>query len=302
MSQVDRNEMDFSEAAYETLTDLHSDQERRQVGYFRSQGLRQIMEALAIEPEDIMYLVGRRRVDETSHEIPWFGYANIQQFVDATEKRQAYIQIEFDKHVHGAFSWSNLKGWLDETENEDIYDIPINEIVFQFRDDDLEEHLWEYIQEVCSRHDALTKIDGSYRNEFKQPFFAQLKSNTPGSNQVKSAVKSYNPDRYFMRGESYTPEGKRCLGWNPHTLDLKAIHSHRAYSESGNVLFKDSKGNEYTIRDVESWMVNHSERDHQAYGAINSLLLINKFKRAFVDGVAQKKFVWSDEGVWEQVE
>lgn len=288
---------DIGEVAYETLTNLHSDQSRRVVGYFKSQSLRHLLRDLAVDDEDLIRVEGSRRVNETAHEIPFFGYADIRPYVEPIETRRETVHVEFDKATDGEFSRDQILGWLDEDQNEEIHDIPVETIVFKFESDLLHEHLWEFIQETLESHYDSRLADPG---EFQQPFYAVMEASGAGHRRVRREVRDYHEERYFLPGDSTDADGDRGLGQKLRTMDLTGIWSHRAFTNSGNTIATQD-GDPVTIRDVEDWVVNHVSEDAPEYGAINSMLLVNYFRDAFHKGIDTKRFDWREQDGWVQV-
>jgi hypothetical protein len=291
----------LGEVAYDTLTDLHADQDERVTGFYKSQSLRHLLRHLTIDDEAIIKLQGGRRVNETSHDIPFFGYSGIQSYLDPVEIRREIVELDFDKVTEGEFSSDGILGWLDEDENEEIYDLPIDRLVFRYEDDQLYEHLWEFIQETLDAYYGARLQD---QGEFQQPFYVVMEANDPGHPRIRRMVEDFHPERYFLRGDNTDLDGNRGLGQQFRTMDLTAIWSHRAYTHSDNVIATETNEHgdqvEVTIRDIENRVVNHISQDTPEYGAINSRLLANHFRRAFHQGIDRKSFDWEEQEGWVQ--
>lgn len=112
--------------------------------------------------------------------------------------------------------------------------------------------------------------------------------------KIRRAVTQFHDDRYFKRGGSDDTPG---LGWKKRTLDLDAVWSYRAFTESGGTPFYGM-----TMEDLEDLAINHTgETDHE-YGAINSPLVINKWRKEFSRGTTETKpFQWTEHGEWVRV-
>ena len=286
----------LGEVAYDTLTDLHANQDERVIGYYKSQSLRHLLRHLNIDDDAIIQIQGTRRVNETTHTIPFFGYSSIQSYLDPKEIRREIVPLDFDKVTDGRFSSDDILGWLGEDANEEIYDLPIDKLVFRFENDQLHEHIWEFIQETLDTYYGGRLQD---RGEFQQPFYAVMEARNPGHSRVRRTVRDFHPERYFLRGDNTTSSGERGLGQQLRTMDLVAIWSHRAFTHSDNVVATEN-GENVTIRDIEDRVVNHVSQDTPEYGAINSKLLVNRFNSAFYQGVDRKSFDWEEREGWVQ--
>lgn len=285
----------LGEVAYDTLTDQHSNQEQRVIGYYKSQSVRHLLRDMNIENDAIIKLRGTRRVNETVHDMPSLGYSSIESYLEPAEIRREIVELDFDKVTDGEFSSDDVLGWLDSV-GRDIYDIPIKKLVFKFESDQLYEHLWEFIQETLEAYYGSRLKD---KGEFQQPFYAVMEASAPGHQRVREEVADFHPDRYFLRGDKTTVDGKRGLGQQLRTMDLAAIWSHQAYTHSNNIVATE-RGDKLTMRDIEDRVVNHVSQAMPEYGAINSKLLVNYFRAAFHQGVDRKTFGWEEREGWVQ--
>lgn len=284
------------EIAYDVLTNQFSGQTDRIVGYYSSQSLRHLMRDLDVDDRDIIQIEGGRRVNETTNDIPWLEARGVSQYVDAKEVRRETVNLNFDRKTDGTFNWDAIETWLDKPANAEIYDIPITRLVFRFENDALHENLWEFIQEVYEEWKDVKLVD---KNEFRQPFYAVMESRAPGSQKAHDAVETFHPKRYFLGGGQTDQDGERGLGQKFRTMDLAAIWSHQSFIDSKN-LIHPSAG--VTMRDMEEWVINHVKTDAEVYGAINSKLLVNKFRSALHQGVGRKRFEWEEQEGWVQRE
>jgi hypothetical protein len=232
------------------------------------------MRDLNVPAEDIIQVEGGRRVNDTTNHIPWLHSRGVSQYVDAKETRREVVNISYDRKLHGTFNWDAIETWLDQPQSEDIYDIPITRLVFRFENDSLHENLWELIQAVYEEWREVRITD---KNEFRQPFYAVMESRAPGSEYARKAVESFHDKRYFLGGDQTDQDGNRGLGQKFRTMDLTAIWSHRAFIDSKNLIDPSSR---VTLKDLEEWVINHVKTDAEVYGAINSKLLVNKFRSA----------------------
>lgn len=283
----------LAETAHETIVDLHGESQRdRVVGYLNTQALCQIMEYL--DPEDIIEVKGRRRVNETATDITKLEFSGAEEWVTLSEKRREILSLTYERDARGPLPWDEIQEGI--TNSELLGDIPIDRLAFKFEDSQLQEHLWEHIQETLSNHPAGAALQDP--GAFKQPFIAVMESSPPGTDAAKRDVEDDHPGRYWLAGDKTDENGRRGLGWRPRTLDLTAIWSRRSYRRANDTVARSSAG-KVTLREVEEAVFNRVREDEPVYGAVNSKLAVNKWRSALTRGcTGMKAYQWLQTEGW----
>lgn len=267
---------------HQTLCDeFGDDQDRRHQGCFISQSLRELMGFLS--PEQIMTLETTRNVTDEASEMPIPG--RLSNFTTANERVEQHISQRYDRNTHLRFPWGVFEDWLDD--NPHIYDVPVTRVAFKLEDTEL---LHEHLETLFEA--ALGFTNGG---ELTGPFYAVMSStSTTHEPGLRRAVTQFHDDRYFKKGGNGDRPG---LGWKKRTLDLDAVWSYRAFTESAGTPFYGM-----TMRDIEDLAVNHTGETEQEFGAINSPLVINKWRKAFSRGTTETKaYYWTEHGEWVRV-
>lgn len=279
-SEVSRDEIPTR--VHQTLCDeFGDDQDRRHKGCFISQSLRELMGFIA--PEQVMTLETTRNVTDETSEMPLPG--RLKNFTTARERVDQHISQRYDHAIHQRFPWGPMEDWLDD--NPHIHDLPVTKVAFELGDT---KQLHENLERLLE-----SAIGFSNQGELSEPYYAVMSSTSTSSEPaLRRAVTQFHDDRYFKKGGDDDTPG---LGWKKRTLDLDAVWSYRAFAESGGTPFYGM-----TMRDVEDQAINHTgETDHE-YGAINSPLVINKWRKAFSRGTTETKpFKWTEHGEWIRV-
>lgn len=278
-SAVSRDEIPTR--VHQTLCDeFGDDQDRRYQGSFISQSLRELMGYLS--PEQIMALETTRNVNDESSEMPIPG--RLSSFTTANERVKQHISQRYDRSTHIRFPWGVMADWLDD--NPHIHDLPVTKVVFKLRDtDQLHEHLETLLESAIGFTNA---------GELSEPFYAVMSStSTANEPALRRAVTQYHEPRYFKNGS----DGEQGLGWKKRTLDLDAVWSYHAFTESQGTPFYG-----LTMQDIEDLAINHIGETDNEYGAINSPLVINKWRKAFSRGTTDTKaYNWTEHGEWVRV-
>lgn len=256
-------------------------QDRRVCGYFHSQSLRKILQH--INAEDIIEVVGRRRVTSTSNELPNLGRGGYLDYTTLTDKRKLAVDLAYDRTECGrVFDAEGILELLDEEGS--LYDIPVQKLVFRFENDQLHDQLTELLCDVAN-YDSL--------GVFEQPFHAVMHGRAPGTRGAERQVRDYHNPRYFEKdGDG--------LGWQVRTLDLTAIWSLNAWT-CREVIGTDND-EKVTLHDLEDHAINHVADETPVFGAINTKLLVNKWRQKFSRGVTDtKSWEWDETGGWVRV-
>jgi hypothetical protein len=298
-AQDDRPELE--DLAHKTLVELHGQsQDRKYVGYFKSQSLKKMIEKLG-DPQMLQEVRGRRRADQQKFDL--FGGEEGLPYLDAERVERDNWCVRFDHAKHREFDWEELETRL--TENRSVWDIAVNKAVVRLDDDELHEHWVDFIAEAASRH---PDIDQLYTGWISKPFFAVMESEYPGTDHIAKNVEEYHEDEpYYFLPPTTGDETHSGMGWKPRTLDLKAIWSYRAFIDKKDVIATRDIGEDdtekLTPRKMEDALVNFYYNDQPRIGAINSPLMINKWRRAFSRGATdQKSFHWTEKDEWVQGE
>lgn len=264
------------------VNEFSDEQEARVRGYFVSQSLRKIMEFL--DPDDIHSLTAKRRVNKSTDTIPLDGEFAEYTTVEASNTVHTQTAYRRDAH-HTTFDWQGLEAWLDK--QPDVHDLCISELVIRIENEALREHLYTVLNHATGFKD---------KGEFLPPFFAVMRSQKPGEPAARRAVKEYHEPYYFKPAEQ-TDGDRRGMNWRVRTLDLMALWSLRAWTDSGNMPLYN-----LTMHDIEDLAINHVGSQTPEYGAINSKLVINKWRSKFSDGTSDfKRWEWIEQEGWVQV-
>lgn len=295
--------------ARDVLVDQHGEsQDRRRVGYVRTQSLKKVVDALD-DPSRIQAVSGTRRADQTSEDL--FGGEQELVYLDAKRVTRDDWKISYDRAIHRELDWECLSDRL--TENRSVWDFPVRRLVVRLDDDELLGHWKEFIEDASERHPA---FEGAFPTGWvKSPFFAVMETAKPGTSGCRDNIESFHEDEpYYFMPRADGDETHAGMGWSPRPLDLTAVWSYRAFidkqdvpvtiSEPKKQLTADGGETErLTPRAIEAKLVNYSKDDSEYYGAVNSLLSINKWRRAFGRGATGlKPFHWNESGEWEQAD
>lgn len=298
MARSNITDIDFEEVAHETLIDCHGAlQKKRRVGYFASQGLRQLMDH--VDPGCVMQLVGKRRAAEqsvTGTPISRTTAEYLQRDVNQTET----VRLEYDRKKHRPFNWQATD--RDLREYESVYDVALTHVVVKTTDSRITEFLSEFIEESMDRIDR--NISTSW---VKPPCYITLKPNSaPVGSDRREHISNYTPDHYFRpREESDGPVPG--LNWTHfQSLDLVSVESKLGFLEKPDVIFEEDTGynqiDKYTPTDIEDELINTYSTDEPRFGAINSEVLIEKVKQAFFDhdSFGMSDYDWDTSQGWSE--
>lgn len=298
----------LKELAWQTLVDEYGEsQNRRRTGYVRTQSLKKVVDALDNPGEQVQYVKGKRRADTQRQDL--FGGEQSLPYLDATQVSRDEWTVSFDRAIHPRFDWQTLTERLSE--RPAVWDFPIERIVIQLRDDELYDHWVTFIEEASRRHPAFS---GPLPTGWiSQPFFAVMETSQPGTKGCRDNIERFHEDEpYYFMPRSQGDDTHSGMGWSPRSLDLTAIWSYRAFVDKGDVIAQTKKPTalltcdegetkRLTPRVIETELINGTDDEKREYGAVNALLSINKWRRAFGSGATGlKPFHWDERGEWVQ--
>jgi len=292
--------LELEEAAHRALIEEHGQNaNRRYVGYFFSQSLKQLMEYVR-DPERVQQLYGRRRVQENSTE-PLEG-RELAEYAQATLTENLELQLDYDRAEHREFRWDELRDWLEE--NRSIWDVPLSRAVIRIDDNGILEEAWkEFIKNATEPFlGAGQELSTGW---VEPPFYAVMEARSPGTSTARRNIESFHDrNHYFMPPSEHDGE-HQGLGWKPRGLDLQAVWSHRAFVDIPDIIATRNTPTgkeELTPRKVEDLLINFYDSDQPRIGAINSKFLISKWKQSCFDrAVDQKTYEWREREGWIQV-
>lgn len=300
MSETAQQPVALTDLAHEALIEEYGQsQDRRYVGYFKSQSLKRVLAKLD-SPERVQEVAGKRRANQTTRDAD-AGRESLP-YLDARDIQRDEWRVAYNRAHHPTLDWETLSDRL--TANRAVWDIPVERLVVRLDDEDLHEHWRSFIETASARHPDLPE-DGIQTNWIEPPFFAVMETARPGSEGCERAVRDYHDDeQYYFMPRSRADETHAGMGWNPRTLDLVAMWSHRAFVDTKDVLAtrRSEDGTEkITPRVIEDEFINFRETDVRRVGGVNSPLFVNKWRRAFSRGSTdQKAYNWLDSGEWVQ--
>lgn len=270
---------DIPQRIYDTLIEEFSDdQDRCMRGYVPSQSIQNLMEYL--EHENIQSVTAKRCVKDQSESFGMVGY-DLPSYVEAEEQLKREVILDYNRAKHKDFEWQRIQDFLVDS---DLEDIAVRKLVIRMENKNLRDHLFTLLQEALN-------YPSSYKSEFTDPFYFVMQSKPPEVNKDYRNVQDAHEDGYLKK-----------LGWGPRCLDLMAIWSHRAWTKSGCSPMADN-GGKVTQHDIEEYAFNRMEDDEPVFGAVNSPLVINRWREPFGRGLTDMRhFEWSQEGEWVRVE
>jgi hypothetical protein len=298
----------LSELAYKALCEEYGQgQDRRQVGYFRSQSLKKLIGVLD-GPEQIQELRARRRVDHTTRDV--FGGEEFLDWLDATETTNEDWTINYDRSIHPPFDWEYLKDRL--AENPDVFDMPVSHVVIKLDDEGLREHWIRFMRTALDKHPDIhgEELPTAW---VKPPFFAVMSSVPPEETYIRDSIEDYHRDDPWYFQPPSEGDGRRGLGWRPRALDLDAIWSQRGFIDKHDVVAtRKIRGQETITRDpeatattealtprkLEDELVNADDEEQPYVTGINAPVFISKWSGAFDEGTERKAYRWDEHGEW----
>jgi len=274
---------------------------RRSVPYFPSTSARKIIDSLDIPDKDIILMEGRREVQQSSADNSLGGYDSLGSYLEAKSKTKKTSVFKYDRKQCPRFDSSELISWLDEPSQSDVYDIQLDKLCFRLNDDVVHQKVEDFLTNIIKEESD--EYEGWDKGAFKQPFFVEMKSSSPGTDAVKKVVKDFHPERYFIRGSERDQNGEWGLGMKIRTMDLEGIWSLRVKQGKEEIVVKTGAGRKenWTLDDLESEFINHVSEDSPNYGLVNTPLMVSLLSRSFNDPIDDKQFKWNEREQWVQV-
>ena len=274
MSQDAIKAEDIPERIKEALVNQHGESQDRCVrGYVPSQSLQWLMEFL--DGEQIQRLKAKRTVKDDTQPFDIFNQT-LPSHVDAEEQVRREVVIDYDRSKHLGFDWEPVRDFLIDS---GINDLAVSKLTFRMDNQGLRDQLFAVLRDGI-------QYPKSYKAEFTDPFYFVMESKAPQTSKDYDMV-----DKVHEEGEL------KELGWNPRTLDLMSIWSHHAFTKSGN----QPMG--VTQYELEEYAFNQRESDSPVFGAVNSLLVVNKWRQQFSRGKTEKRvFDWQEQKGWVRTE
>lgn len=273
-----QEENDFAQQlpglVHDALVDMEGEgQEQRVKGYVRTQSINEVFKY--IKPGSVIRLKAKRLIKDKTESFSRLSLPSVKEYTSLEEQLRRSFRIDYNVVDHGHFNWPEVK---DIIEDEGLGDVAVTELVYRFENQQLYERLGKLLNHVLD----FAEDGGTF---FNQPFHAELRSRAPGHSKARQEVRTYNEDSIFVD-----------LGWKVRTLDLDAIWSFDAWKNEGMINKNTSQ------RKVEEYVFNHVNENMPQYGAVNSPLVVNLWKKTFGPGVTNhKEWEWSEEGEWMQI-
>jgi len=265
---------DVPDKVFETLVDQFGEkQDRKYHSFVATQSLRSLMGYLShgqvIEANataDITDKTESLTTDEAT--------GRAASCLKTVERLVSSAELNYDRGKHGEFPWHQIKEYLD-SETSAVDDLAVRRLVIRVSSDDLEDHL----------RDVLTESIGlSDRKYLRSPFFFEMKSRVARGVKERDLVKKHN-DEEFLKSKGYR------------VLENKKMYSLRAMQDKSDpVLGK-------TPRELEDMSFNHNDSETKSFGALYSMLVINKWRTAFSRSIGETTmYTWNEQGMWERAD
>jgi hypothetical protein len=281
------------------VTDQHYQEQsqegiRRFYGYAFSQGLRKTMAYL--DPENVQKLKASREFRTGTEDIPAVANSSASSVFDAQTTEGMLLDLDYDRAEDGDFPWSEIQSVLGLPST--VYDIPIRHLVVRFESDDFHQK-WETAFE-----DAID-IKNFPTGWIEGPFYAELISRPPGGGDARERVRSAHDDFYYLR-RSASQGGHDGLGWNPSSLDLEGVWSHRGYTSYPDAVRTTRIGDrsyDWTPRRLEQFVMNYFDEDNSYVGLMRNPDFVNDWRQIHsTDMTSTKVFEWEEGEEWVQQE
>jgi hypothetical protein len=261
---------DIPERIQNALVDEYGESQDSCVrGYVPSQSLQWLMDFL--DDDQIQRLTARRTVKDDTESFGIFSHS-LPDHLDAEEQLKREVVVDYDRSKHYEFEWEPIQDFLVDS---GIDDLAVSKLIFRMEHDQLRDQLFDVLQNGIN-------YPSSYKSEFTDPFYFVMESRAPQTSKDYDMVDKVHDDGELKE-----------LGWNPRTLDLMSIWSHHAFTDSSN------KPMGVTQYEIEEYAFNQRESDQPVFGAVNSMLAVNKWRQAFSRGKTElRHFDWEEREGW----
>lgn len=257
---------DIPKLIKETLVNEYGeDQDRCVRGYFPSQSIHKVMEFL--DPEQIQQLKGTR-TNTDAEESFTRPQDDLPPYVETKEVLRQELVVDYDRAKHPDFEWDRICDFLVES---GLQDIAIEKLVVKMDNPGLRDHLWTVLRKGI-------KYPPSQKGAFQSPFYFVMESQGPEVSKDYDNIEAAHDQGYLEQ-----------LRWNRRCLDLMAIWSHKAWTDSCQP-FRDT-----TQREIEEFAFNQLESDEPVFGAVNSMLVVNRWRVPFGRGMTDvRHYEWEE--------
>jgi hypothetical protein len=271
MSSQTVDPADVADLMFQTLCDEYSqDPTKKYYSYVTTQSLRKIMSYL--NPDQVISMRAKtysKDKEESFKSKPFPGDAG--KFMSVNENIVQNVDLRFEASQHGSFPWEDVKAGLDSPDLVD--DIALNNLVVRIDSPELQRHSRDVMEEALGLND---------RQYLQSPFFFEMSSRQVNSETERRLVKDNN-DEDFLNAKGHR------------VLENQSVFSFRAQTDKGDQPLGVSP------RELEDLAFNFSAYDTQSYGALYSMLFINKWRSAFSRSIAETtRASWTEEGTWEK--
>lgn len=264
MSQAKVDTKDISRRVRDALVEEFGESQDACVrGFFPSQSLKKVMEYL--DADQIQELKARRRIVNKTESFKNPAGQQMPPYFDMVEKLKQDAKLHFDRSEYSRFDWAAI---FDGIVGLELTDLAVEKLVFVMDNSELRNQLFSILQTALNYPD-------SYRNEFTDRFYFVMESRAPELQADYDAIKNAHDSGELKQ-----------LGWRPRSLDLVAIWSYRAWANprSGNQPF-----NGINQHEVEEFAFNQRQSDQPIFGAVNSKLVVNRWRQPFGRGLTEMK-------------
>ena len=260
---------DIPSKTFDTLCDVfQQDPTKKYHSFVLTQSLRKLMQH--VDPNDVIEMLATgQELDQQQSFEDKSPPGKAASSIMAYERFATGGELRYRKSKHGQFPWEDIQTWLDLETTVD--DLAIRELVVMVRDEQLQRHARDVLQEAFGLNDL---------QYLQSPFFFRMKSRKAEDPTLKRRMKDTN-DKSFLKSKGYN------------VLENKSMYSLRAQQKRGDVPMGISP------RDLEDLAFNFSEKSDQSYGVLYSMLFINRWQTVFGNSMTEtSRSTWDEQGEW----